>query len=265
MQHPEKIRKRTGIVVNFQPEKITLALRKATEAVRGKWDQEELQTLTHAVVSKVHTLFGGRLPDVEGVQDQVERTLMEDGYYDVARAYILYRERRRNERLQERQEVVTRIENHKLCVVKRDGSSEAFSIEKFSRFIRRAAQGYEGVVNVEQLVRQSLEGVYEAIPTTELTKLTTMITRAHIEEDPSYDIITTRLFLANLYKEVIREKYTPETLNERYRTAFVQNLRQAVELGRLSPKLLEMDLERLAQAIQPERDTLLRYRGIQTL
>ncbi len=265
MEPIEKIKKRTGHVVDFQPEKIQSAISKAMLAVRGKSLEEVSQSLGVRVLENVSKLFGNRIPDVESVQDQVERVLMEAGYFDVARAYILYRERRRAEREHERQTVAQKIEEHQLRVTKRDGSQQPFDPRKLERFVRAALRGYEGVIKVERLVKKCIEGVYEGIPTSEITRLAIMTSRAFVEEDPSYDVITTRLFLFDLYREVIGKKFDPQQLTATYRSLFVQHIKRGVEIGRLTPQLLEMDLERLAQAIDPEHDQIFRYRGIQTL
>lgn len=86
------IRKRDGRLVGFDPEKITQAVLKAARAV-GFEDQEKAENVAKQVASILRALYkGGRVPTVENVQDLVETILMEDGYADVAKAYILYRE-----------------------------------------------------------------------------------------------------------------------------------------------------------------------------
>lgn len=86
------IRKRDGRLVPFHPEKITEAVFKATNAI-GEPDRKKAGKITRQVVGALSVLYkDDRLPTVENVQDLVERMLIEDGYADVAKAYILYRE-----------------------------------------------------------------------------------------------------------------------------------------------------------------------------
>jgi len=88
----KSIRKRDGRLVPFNPEKITEAVFKATKAV-GKPDRKRAGKITRQVVAALSVLYKeDRVPTVENVQDLVERMLIEDGYADVAKAYILYRE-----------------------------------------------------------------------------------------------------------------------------------------------------------------------------
>ena len=97
--------RRNGAVVSFEPSKIGIALTKAFLAVNGGQGaasarvRELVDQLTRQVVS---ALLRGR-PNggtfhIEDIQDAVELALMRSGEHDVARAYVLYRERRSQER-----------------------------------------------------------------------------------------------------------------------------------------------------------------------
>lgn len=91
------IRKRNGEVVPFQPEKITRAIFKAANAVGGK-DWEMAERLANEVVDLAEQQYADGLADVEGVQDLVEKVLIENGHAKTSKAYILYREKRRSAR-----------------------------------------------------------------------------------------------------------------------------------------------------------------------
>jgi ribonucleoside-diphosphate reductase alpha chain len=88
-----KIIKRDGRVVEFEPRKITDAIRKAFIATRGGIG-EPAQQLSDEVVEILETRFKKKVPTVENVQDIVEEVLIRSGYPDVAKAYILYRQKR---------------------------------------------------------------------------------------------------------------------------------------------------------------------------
>jgi anaerobic ribonucleoside-triphosphate reductase len=93
----EKIRKRNGNVVDFQSEKITRAIFKAANAVGGHdWDMAS--ELTNQVIIMAEAQFHDGIIDVETVQDLVEKVLIENGHAKTAKAYILYREKRRGAR-----------------------------------------------------------------------------------------------------------------------------------------------------------------------
>ena len=98
---PRQIKKRDGSVVPFDRQKIERAIERAAYEVL----QDELKSarissaVTDAVIQKVVSVFKNRIPTVEAVQDSVEAALMEEGYNHIAKAYILYRERRSEVRL----------------------------------------------------------------------------------------------------------------------------------------------------------------------
>ncbi len=92
-----KITKRDGRVVDFEKEKITEAIFKAAEAVGGK-DKETAEKISDEVIKEVESKFKEKIPSVEEVQDIVEKTLIEKGHATTAKAYIIYRQKRAEER-----------------------------------------------------------------------------------------------------------------------------------------------------------------------
>lgn len=90
----EQIIKRNGSIETFNPEKITLAIFKAAAACGGK-DVKKAESLCRQVLDILEDRFDGISPDVESVQDIVEKVLIENGHAKTAKAYILYREKRR--------------------------------------------------------------------------------------------------------------------------------------------------------------------------
>ena len=87
----EHIKKRDGKIVKFDPLKITAAIAKAAKAT-GEFKLEEARVLSSKVLDLAHSLSLGPVPEVEGIQDAVERVLIESPYHQTAKAYILYRE-----------------------------------------------------------------------------------------------------------------------------------------------------------------------------
>ena len=93
----QQIRKRDGRVVPFHENKIADAINKAFEATYKPGYEETAAKLAHEVAS-VLEVEGGNCPDVEHIQDIVERVLMDNGYVQTAKAYILYRSERNRAR-----------------------------------------------------------------------------------------------------------------------------------------------------------------------
>lgn len=91
-----RIKKRDGQVVDFVQNKITNAVYKAMES-NGMPDQDAARRVSDIVTYILEDKFGGyTIPSVEQIQDIVEMVLMKQGYHQIARSYILYRERHKD-------------------------------------------------------------------------------------------------------------------------------------------------------------------------
>jgi ribonucleoside-diphosphate reductase alpha chain len=92
-----EIRKRNGKTMNFNKDKITNAIYKAIGATTGEANRGLAEELTDGVLKKLleQGFSASNTPSVEDIQDIVESTLIERGYSEIAKAYILYRHERR--------------------------------------------------------------------------------------------------------------------------------------------------------------------------
>ena len=120
----QKVRKRDGREVDFDPEKISSAIFKATVCAH-KPDSQLAKEMTGKVVQAVfHARKQDEIPTVEQIQDIVEKILMDSGHSDVAKSYILYRGERTA--LREKKELLGVKDDLKLSlnatkVLKKDG------------------------------------------------------------------------------------------------------------------------------------------------
>ena len=87
----EEIKKRDGRVVPFEPAKITAAIAAAGKAT-GEFTAREARKLTLRVLTLAHEMRLGPVPEVEEIQDIVERVLLDSPFVQTAKAYILYRD-----------------------------------------------------------------------------------------------------------------------------------------------------------------------------
>jgi ribonucleoside-triphosphate reductase len=111
MATTQKIKKRNGEIVDFHPDKITIAVQKAFAAVMGDSHEADAKDITRAVVDSIDEKFGNTalFPTVEDIQDLVERALMERGYFAVAKDYIIYRYEHNKLREEKKEEVIEKI------------------------------------------------------------------------------------------------------------------------------------------------------------
>ena len=193
-----EITKRNGTKVPFDQQKIIIAMRKAfsqehtpvTEEILGQMADRVLAKLA----SKCEQVTDGSCPTVEQVQDFVEETLMERGYFVVAKHYILYRFRQTEKR---REETIQTISENRLMVKTKDGE-EQFSREKMRDYVAQFTKGLEAEVDLDGIVAQIEREVYNGIGTKELSKLATLVLRARIEMDPAYSILAARQLCARV-------------------------------------------------------------------
>lgn len=267
METLQKIKKRNGEVVDFDRHKIMLAIQKSFFATRGTVEEGPVQIIAGNVIDELMAKFSSveQVPSVEDVQNTVERKIMEQGFFDVAKSYILYRYEHAKEREEKKKDVLKRIEENRIMVVKRSGKVEPFSMEKIHSSLAYAARGYEGLIDIDGLSEQCRNEIYDNMSTSEIARALVMVARSFIELDPAYSKVASRLLLAKLYKDIIGADIDYARLGYQYRETFVKNIQRGVGIGRFDKRLLAFDLEALAQRLNPERDDLFRYLGTQVV
>ena len=132
----EKIKKRDGRIVDFDSSKITIAIEKAGKA-SGEFSDREARKLTLRVLTLVHDLRLGLIPEVEQIQDIVERVLLDSPYYKTAKAYILYREQHSQIRNMTTAINVDLVENYiqKLDWKIKENSNMCYSLQGLNNYI----------------------------------------------------------------------------------------------------------------------------------
>lgn len=240
-----KIRKRNGELVEFIPGKIKSALEKAFVSQGKKIDEEEL--------SKLLTTLLSRLPNDEGltvelVQDEAERVLMEYGWYDVAKAYILYREKRSILR-QARASIIETVSgddklDELLRIVQSDFNDESYSLSalqaKFDSF-------YKPSMNEEECYAALVKAAVE---------LTT-------PEAPNWEFIASRLLNYSFQNNLtnVMNKYDITCLYEKIRYMCDKGLYGDYILTHYSRK----EIDEAEGFIVKDRDTLFTYSGLDLL
>ncbi|WP_460993947.1 ATP cone domain-containing protein, partial [Staphylococcus aureus] len=121
--------------------------------------------------------------------DLVEKHIMGAGFFDVAKAYIIYRYERTKEREEEKIETLEKVEEGGLFLTKKSGKKERFDIAKIRKSVTYVIHGYEKEINVDQIVNQVKLEVYEGMTTREIHKALVMTLRSMIEQDPVYSYV----------------------------------------------------------------------------
>ncbi|MFY3002867.1 ribonucleoside-diphosphate reductase subunit alpha [Achromobacter xylosoxidans] len=268
--------RRNGSVVGFEPGKIAIAMTKAFLAVNGGQGAasarvRELveQLTTQAVNALVRNRPGGGTFHIEDIQDQVELALMRSGQHDVARAYVLYREKRTQERAAaaaaEGQQKVDAAPQENVLHVTDAGVRRPLDIAELRATIVAAGEGLAEFIDSEAILKETVKNLYDGIPVDEVFKSAILSARALVEKDPAYSQVTARLLLHTIRKEVLGEEVSQDGMAARYAEYFPTFIARGIEGGLLSPDLAGYDLTKLGKALNAKRDLQFGYLGLQTL
>jgi len=264
-----QIIRRNGAVVGFEPGKIAVALMKAFLAVHGTQGaasasvRETVDGLTENVVrALLRSRPGGGTFHIEDVQDHVELGLMRGGHHEVARAYVLYRERRAQERA--RQAPAAAAPVPELYVLDR-GQRVPLDLAALHALIDSACAGLGADVRPDPILAETRRNLYDGVAMDEVYKAAILAARTLIEKDPAYTRATARLLLHTIRREILGGEVPHEAMVERYAEYFPGYVKQGVQAELLDDKLLQYDLARLGAALKPERDLQFDYLGLQTL
>ena len=267
-----RILRRNGAVVGFEPSKIAIALSKAFLAVDGGHAaasarvRELVEQLTASVVAAlVRRQPAGGTFHIEDVQDQVELALMRSGEHDVARAYVLYRFKRMEERrIHQEASHANAVAAQQLHVLV-DGESVPLDVEQVRGLISAACVGLNELVNAEGILSETIKNLYHNVPVEELYKSAILAARAMMEKEPAYSQVTARLLLHTIRREVFGKEVSQQNAAAQYLTYFPEFIRKGIAADLLDSRLADYDLAALGQAIVADRDLQFGYLGLQTL
>lgn len=265
-----KVIRRNGAVVGFEPGKISVAMTKAFLAVEGGQGaasariRELVATLTESAVGALarRQPAGGTF-HIEDIQDQVELALMRSGQHEVARAYVLYRERRAEARAQEaaQKKAAPQPQLHVL----EDGSLRLLDSTRLSDLVKSACEGLGGAVDPKLILAETLKNLYDGVPADEVRKSAVLSARALIEKDPGYSYVTARLLLNTIRREVLGEEVSQSEMHKRYAEYFPRFVKRGIQAELLDERLANFDLKKLGAALHASRDLQFGYLGLQTL
>jgi ribonucleoside-diphosphate reductase alpha chain len=264
-----KIIRRNGAVVHFEPAKIAVALTKAFLAVEGSHGavsarvRDVVAQLTDAVVrTLVRRQPNGGTFHIEDIQDQVELSLMRAGEHDVARAYVLYREKRSAERAASAAETVA---SEPVLHVVENGERRPLDLVALRQLVESACVGLGDHVSAETILDAALRNLYDGVPGEEVRKALVLAARTQIEKDPDYNYVTARLQQHEIRLEVLGEEVLQDAMQARYVEYFPRYIKLGIQAELLDRRLGEYDLPRLAAALDASRDLQFGYLGLQTL
>ena len=263
-----KIIRRNGAVVGFAPNKIAIAVTKAFIAVQGGQAaaSARIRELVESITGQVTAALLRRTPNggtfhIEDIQDQVELALMRSGEHEVARSYVLYREKRTQERAAQKAAGVPDVQLH----VIEDGVKKPLDIERLNILLGDACAGLGDGVSAAPIMQTVLRDLYDGVSMAEVEKALVLAARSLIEQDPAYSFVTARLLLNSIRHEVLGEAVLQTEMAARYADYFPAYIKKGIAAELLDEKLGQFDIARLAQVLDAGRDYQFGYLGLQTL
>ena len=217
----KQIYKRTGQIVAFDTELITIAIDKAIKATPNNASIENLaQNLSNEIEHEIKEKFFKKesVPTVENIQDIVEQKLVESGNLIIAKTYILYRAQRAEMRIKERLEQLKKLDQNLLNVTKHNGLQEKFARQKLHNIWNIAARGYENICPFDKVFEVFKIMLVDGITTDQILR---NLCKASIDmitvENIAWEVIAGRLYVMQFYKQACRNRkinhtdiYTPQ-------------------------------------------------------
>jgi len=267
---PENILKRDGEKVPFEEKKITVALRKAFVAQEEKVSNHDLETLTEEVVFRLHNEHTGDGDiNVEVVQNHVEYILMENGYFRVAKAYIVYREEHARLRAEKQLDLVQQFEERKLKVRKRSKKLETFNINKIKKTFDKAGNGYKKRCSFEVFIEEFKKNIVPDMTTEDINRLMVktcidLVTTTNI----GWLNIASCLALGDLYKKATRNRkmkmseiYSPKS----YLALFKDHIKKGLYYKDFLKHYSEKDILEAGKHLNRDTDEAYEYTTVLSL
>lgn len=147
-------------------------------------------------------------------------------------------------------------------VVKRNGESVPFELQKFEHFILRCCENTG--IDQSLLLQEIGKNLFDGMKTSDIEQASILAATSLIEVDTAYDIIAVRILLQHVYKDVIG-KSIDSVLSPSLKECFINGIKIALNNGQLDPRMANFDLEYLAKHLRFERDFDFNYLGLQTV
>ena len=258
--------RRNGQVVPWNEAKIEVAVRKSFLSLHV--DSEPAVEVARAVTERLNQ-SGQAFINIEDVQDAVQEEMMRQGHFKVAEAYILYRAHRSRLRAESGVKAVDESQQDSMIVVTEDnGESTFWDAVDLKRRIDFGMIGLDLNLNFDQIEKELRRSLYPEMKRVDLQKTIILNAKSMIERDADFARFAARILLTYIYEEVLDWDIVRdgvEQLREAHRRGFKAYLKRAIEIDRVHPKLLDFDLNKIADSLDPSADLDFDYLGVQTM
>ncbi len=258
--------RRNGLVVPWNEAKIEIAVRKSFLSLH--LDSGPAIDIARAVTDRLNS-SGQAFINIEDVQDTVQEELMRQGQFKVAESYILYRAHRARLRIESDEAVPDDAQQDSMIVVTDENGENTFwDGVDLKRRIEFASIGLNLSLRTEEIESELRRSLYPEMKRDDLKKTIILNAKAMIERDADFALFSGRILLSYIYEEVLDWNIVEDgidNLKEAHRRGLKGYLKRAMEIERIHSRILDYDLEKLSDAIDPSADLDFDYLGVQTL
>lgn len=260
------IKNRDGDLVPFDRSRIERAVEKAAEVAKYS-DFSFVDELTDNIIDTLKTTLveadNEKVLTIEEIQDVVENKLMEFWYFDIAKKYIIYREKRAFERDIRKKEIQEKLSQNTLEVTKSNGEKEYYDIEKIKETYKRVSFWLARVCKFEELESALSKYLVDGIKTKDILK---MMIKSSIDlitvENTSWQYIAGRLTTIDLYKEASKNRkinisdiYKPST----YKSLFDEYIKNGLYYKDFYKYYTEDDILEAGKKLKKDTDFTYNY------
>ena len=240
-----EIIKRNGNVEQYDKNKIAVAIQKSFASVGTEIKAVLIDEMVDAVEQFIEAHSDMR--NVESIQDQVEKTLMQNGFYDEAKSYILFRFQR-TERRNAINSIVADAEDEDLKPILKKISSDYISVE------------YSLLLLSDKFKSFCKDDMKQADKLSALVKAAVEMTT---QEAPNWEFIAARLLSYKLNRSIaaFEESVSVHSFYDKLRYLTDERLYGEYILASYSPE----EIAQAATFIKEERNDLLNYSGLDLL
>jgi len=202
------LKNRDWDTISFDRSRIENVLEKAALSVK-RINLDFVDKLTDLIIKNLEKKEQKKqdLITIEEIQDEIEKILMQEGFFDVAKHFILYRAKRTEERKRRKEKLEKKLEKNKLKIKKSDWTKQDFDIEKIRETYKRVNYKLARKCKFEELEKSLKKYIVEWMKTSDITK---MMIKSAIDlisvENISWQFIAWRLALIDLYKEASKNR-----------------------------------------------------------
>jgi ribonucleoside-diphosphate reductase alpha chain len=275
LSHLKIYRRDKTTPARFNPMKIASSMETAFRRARKIEDHSPdevvaaVNLLTQKIVSEMAELATkGDTLYIDMIEDRIERELMQEKFFDVAKSYIIYRAEKalKQETFQPMPTIIDENAHVRTFdIAMNDGGIIKLNEHMIRSKLAFACKGLEKLTSVDSLLETAISQFYVGMKENEVDLANIFSAKSKIETEPAYSTVASRLLLDVLYRETIGMPASDSTIAKAHKQYFKKYVKEAISVDRLSPKLLDFDLDELADAMDLGRDDLFQYLGLQTL